>query len=305
MPLDEHKEIDVCLCTFRRNHVTKTLESLKNLEGMNDWHIRIIVADNDETPSAEERVMATAEKTGLHILYVHAPARNISIARNACLDNATAPLIAFMDDDEIATPRWLSALVEKQHEGWDAVLGPVKAIYAPDQPYWMHKGDFHATMPVWVNGEIITGYTCNVLLNRASARVKNLRFMEQLGKTGGEDSFFFATLHQQGGKIGFTSEALLVEDVPASRAHFGWLFQRRFRSGQTHGFMLMELAKNHSFSFRLIQTLKALMKFIICITMGVLTFYNPVKARFWLLRSAVHLGVIMRMVGQKELVLYG
>lgn len=305
MPLDECKKIDICLCTFRRNHVTKTLESLKNPDGMDGWHIRIIVADNDETPSAEERVRTTAEKTGLDIIYIHAPARNISIARNACLDHATAPLIAFIDDDEIATPHWLSALVEKQREGWDAVLGPVKAIYAPDQPHWMHKGDFHTTLPVWVNGEIITGYTCNALLNRASARVKNLRFLEQLGKTGGEDSFFFATLHQQGGKIGFTSEALLVEEVPAARARFGWLFQRRFRSGQTHGFMLMELAKNHSFSFRLKQTFKALMKFIICIMMGMLTLYNPVKARFWLLRSAVHLGVIMRMVGQKELVLYG
>jgi hypothetical protein len=39
----------------------------------------------------------------LDCLYVHAPARNISIARNACLDAADAPLIAFIDDDETAT----------------------------------------------------------------------------------------------------------------------------------------------------------------------------------------------------------
>ena len=59
-------------------------------------------------------VEASAERNSLQITYVHAPARNISRARNACLALATAPLIAFIDDDEVASPQWLAALMDTQ-----------------------------------------------------------------------------------------------------------------------------------------------------------------------------------------------
>jgi succinoglycan biosynthesis protein ExoM len=57
-------------------------------------------------------------------------ARNISVARNACLDAATAPLVAFIDDDEVASPEWLVALVGTwESSNADVVLGPVQALY--------------------------------------------------------------------------------------------------------------------------------------------------------------------------------
>ena len=45
-------------------------------------------------------------------LYVHCPASNISIARNACLDNSTGDFLAFIDDDETASSEWLAELIE-------------------------------------------------------------------------------------------------------------------------------------------------------------------------------------------------
>jgi succinoglycan biosynthesis protein ExoM len=87
---------------------SRSIERQRLPSGMS---VCVIVADNDETPSVREMVQRARSELGLGCLYVHAPARNIAIVRNACLDAANAPLIAFIDDDEIATECWLTKLV--------------------------------------------------------------------------------------------------------------------------------------------------------------------------------------------------
>jgi succinoglycan biosynthesis protein ExoM len=191
-------EIDVCVCTFRRAHVAETLGSISRLAVNSSWIVRVIVADNDEVPSARHLVEATARQCSLSLTYLHAPARNISVVRNACLNAATAELVAFIDDDEIATPDWLAALVATLEGGnADVVLGPVQAVYRPECPGWMRKGDFHSTKLVWVGGEIRTGYTCNVLFRRTAPALCDRRFRPDLG-SGGEDTIFFSAVHRPG-----------------------------------------------------------------------------------------------------------
>ncbi|WP_163535897.1 glycosyltransferase, partial [Klebsiella pneumoniae] len=76
------------------------------------------------------------------------------------LDASAAGFVAFIDDDETASPGWLVELLAMADAtGAAAVLGPVRAHYHADAPDWMRKGDFHSTLPVWVQGEIRTGYT--------------------------------------------------------------------------------------------------------------------------------------------------
>jgi glycosyltransferase involved in cell wall biosynthesis len=136
-------DIDICICTYRRAHVAETLRSLARLMLKPDWKIRVIVADNNDAPNARELVETTAHECSLTLTYLHAPARNISVARNACLDAATAPLIAFIDDDEIASPAWLDALAATlQSSKADVVLGPVQAVYGPACSAWMRGGRF-------------------------------------------------------------------------------------------------------------------------------------------------------------------
>ena len=300
---DMTASVDICICTFRRPHIANTLRSLAALELPPGQTIHIIVVDNDDTPSASSIVRESTTATGLDITYLHAPARNISIARNACLDNATAPLTAFLDDDELATPGWLAALLnEMKKSGADAVLGPVRALYAPNMPVWMKRGDFHATLPVWVAGTITTGYTCNVLLQREKALA--LRFRPELGRSGGEDTAFFAQFHKAGGCLAFAEAALLTETVTPERASLNWLLRRRFRFGQTHGLLLLE-----SMEFARWPRVKALVltmaKTSFCGVMALITLPSAVRWRFWLLRGAVHLGTISRLLGQKEMVQYG
>ncbi|MBY0407550.1 MAG: glycosyltransferase [Rickettsiales bacterium] len=291
--------IDICLCTFRRPHVADTLRSLSQLITKPEWVVHIIVADNDETPSAQETVEEAAKAVGLYVTYIHAPARNISVARNACLEASTAPLIAFLDDDELATPEWLAVLLSTLHAGnADIVLGPVQALYPATAPRWMKKGDFHATRPVWVDNHIITGYTCNVLMKREA--IGSLRFRPELGRSGGEDTAFFASLHRAGKRIAYAPEAWLTEQVTPERAKFSWLFRRRFRSGQTHALLLLEHSPG-----RAKHLLKTTAKMGVCFSMALLSTAVPVRQRFWLLRGAVHLGAVSRLLGKQEITQYG
>ena len=233
--------IDICVCTYRRRELDDTLRSLGELIVPANAAVRIIVADNDATPSARDRVNALAAGIPFEVVYVHCPASNISIARNACLDNWTGDFLVFIDDDETASKEWLAELLEvAEATDADVVLGPVLALYADDAPGWMRRGDFHSTAPVWVKNEIRTGYTANTLLRRASPHVAGRRFNLALGRTGGEDTEYFTQLHQAGGTIAFAPRAAVYEPVPQNRTQFSWLTKRRFRMGQTHGRLVGE-----------------------------------------------------------------
>lgn len=280
--------IDICICTFRRAHVANTLASLALLEIPFNSTIRIIVADNDETPSAQVTIAEIAEQHGLSVHYIHAPSRNISIARNACLDAVTADFFAFVDDDEVVTPHWLLAITTKQKETQaDVVLGPVLAVYDARSPKWLLAGDYHSTRPVWVKNRITTGYCGNVLMHSKAPALSTLRFREDLGVSGGEDTDFFSRAYQAGATIEYAENATIYEGVPPERANFGWLKRRKFRYGQTHAMQLIEAGKPRLKTMLIAGTKAALCFFMV--------IWSPHKARQWILRGMLHCGVVSRL----------
>lgn len=288
--------VDVCVCTFRRSSLRQTLESLAAQQGAPLF--RIIVADNDDTPSAEAFVREAAKALNLNIHYQHAPARNISVARNACLRTATAPLTAFIDDDEIAPSGWLAALVAGLGDD-DVVFGPVVAQYPADAPDWAVRGDFHSFGPaIRAGGEIDTGYCSNVLFRRAI--VGHLRFEPSLGRTGGEDTFFFARLHRAGAKLGFCADAPVNEPTARERINLAWLTRRAFRSGQTHARVLRDRGRS-GVAIAALAGVKALY----CGVAAILRFWSPVGWRRNVIRGALHCGVVAKALGARDLEIYG
>lgn len=289
--------VDVCLCTFRRDSVAATLESLAKQVLPPDTAMRVIVADNDDTPSAREVVAAAA--VGLDLHYVHAPSRNISIARNACLDAAVAPLIAFLDDDEIAPPGWLAALIDGlATSAAPIVLGPVRAGYGPGLPGWVAAADLHSTVPaVRADGAIDTGYSCNVLF-RADI-LDNARFDVALGRTGGEDDVFFSRLYRMGHRIGFAPDAVLIEPVPPARATLRWLMRRRFRNGQTYA--AIRLSANDRPAAL---AARAGAKAIVYAAAALAQFWSPNGWRRAVVSGALHVGAVSRVLGKRDLQLY-
>lgn len=297
------KNIDICICTFQRDHLIKTLVSVNEIESVIGYNIAIIVVDNDWEPSAKTEVENFAKSSTFPVKYLHCPAGNISIARNGCLNASTAEFLAFIDDDETVKKNWLQSLIRHiEIENADVVLGPVIAHYKNNAAGWLKHADFHSTYPVWSDGKIKSGYTCNVLMRMTSPSITGRQFNLERGRTGGEDTEFFSNVFKAGGHISYEKDAIVEEIVPDNRASLNWLLNRKFRFGQTHGKLLL---KNLSPMGKIKQTLIALSKVIYCLIFAILRVFNKPACYKNLLRGTLHVGTMSGLLNFSELTLYG
>lgn len=303
--MPEKQIIDICICTFRRSHIVETLRSVAAIDTREEWDVRVIVADNDEDPSAKECVEESGREMPFPLTYLHAPARNISIARNACLKASRQEIIVFIDDDELVKKGWLKALVTRYEETKAAaVIGPVKAIYDAQCPAWVRKGDYHSREAVYVNGEIVTGYTANILFNARTQYFKGREFRLELGQSGGEDSAFLKAAWQEGAKIEYAPEAIATEVVPEERTKFMFLARRKFREGQTHGMMLYE-EQGKGILPQLKRIMLAKAKALFCFAAAPLFLLKRHRFNYWVFRGCLHIGVVSYFLGKQTLILYG
>jgi succinoglycan biosynthesis protein ExoM len=291
--------ITVGLCTFRRPQVAATLASLRAQQLPDGLTLQVIVADNDDTPSAQAVVMASGGAR-----YIHAPARNISLARNAILDAVEGPWLAFCDDDERLDPGWIAALWRQaQATGAAVVLGDVRAHYGAGAPEWMRRGGVHDTRPECdLQGRLKGGYTCNVLMNLADPGLAGLRFDPARGRTGGEDTAFFAAARDLGVVFAHAPDALAVEDVPDDRATLGWLLRRRIRMGQTHASLI---GAGAGWPRRVRMALLATAKMAACGGMAFGALPRPLARNRAIMRGALHFGTVSGLLGGRMIVPYG
>lgn len=295
----------VGICTYRRDTLGATLASLAGLDLPENVDLSVVIADNDTTPVARTRVTEHARTLPFRVDYLHAPERNISVARNAILDHAEQvdpQFLAFIDDDETVTPGWLKALLACHEDtGCGAVIGPVRADYGPGAPEWMRHGNVHDTEPdIDTEARAHTGYTCNLLLDRSDARLRALRFDLDRGQSGGEDTAYFARYLKAGGQIGFAPAAVVRETVPEDRARLSWLLRRRYRMGQTHGGLICE---GLGLAGIIRQSVLATAKAGYCL----ITAASPdaLKRNRALMRGALHVGAISGCLGGQHLQIYG
>ena len=295
--------IDICVSTFRRAAVLDALRSLDAQRAPDGVSLAIIVADNDETPSAQADILVASQSMRLPVTYIHAPSRNISIARNACLDAARGPWVAFFDDDEVAPPDWISKLYTHAVEnGLDAVFGPAIAQYPKDTPAWIRARDYHSNWPEQRGGVVQTGHTCNALMNMTSLPFANQRFLLEKGRTGGEDTEYFFRAWRGGAKLGIALDAVVYEPADPARMSLAWIRRRKFRSGISYGRHSME---SDSLGERLQLLVKAGAK---CLFSGIVALaYLPFQARrnYWFLRAVFHAGACSAVIRVREQELYG
>ena len=295
--------IDICICPFRRPQVVETLESLRQLVIPEGVDARIIVIDNDETPSAQERVQTI--QLPFEIIYHHAPFGNISIARNAALAAANGDYLAFIDDDETVSADWLEQLYQEavQSEA-DVVFGPAVAVYPEGTEEWMVAGDYHSTKAPSNFQDIRTGCSANVLLRRGFHGLQGLQFDLNLGRSGGEDTVFFYQLWSCGAVLRFARDARVYENVAVKRLSLSWLLARKVRAGQSYARAVL-LTASGATKTRMSLLTKAIIKVAYCLFRATLSASDASKRNSWLVRGAFHRGVVGKCFGRQEREFYG
>lgn len=236
MTQSEELKIAIMVTTFRRPaSLACTLESLVQ-QTMGHSAFTICVIDNDADPAVNALVSAFQKRTGLTIEYHAEPRRGVAQARNRALDLVSDDLdyVAFIDDDEVASPTWLLSLLKTaKHFGADIVQGPVEPLYERSVPSWFRDGRMTALGPFREGEALRFGFSGNVLLSASMLRSTQLRFELCFDQTGGEDQHFFMGLMQRGYRIVTSRDAIVFETIPASRTAFGDFMRRRFRIGAT------------------------------------------------------------------------
>jgi glycosyltransferase involved in cell wall biosynthesis len=246
----EKKHISVCVCTYKRPQFLERL--LKELGGQDTsglFTYSIVVADNDHLRSAEAVVSDFAAASTIPISYCIEPRQNIALARNKAIENANGDFVAFIDDDEFPTERWLLTLFKACNEyDVDGVLGPVKRHFDEEPPKWVVKGKFYER-PTYPTGLVIDwrkGRTGNVLLRKRLFVAEVQPFRPEF-RTG-EDQDFFSRMIEKGHVFIWCNEAVAYEVVPPIRWKRKFMLRRALLRGamepKTPTFGTRDIAKS-------------------------------------------------------------
>jgi hypothetical protein len=230
-------KIAICVATWRRPvMLSQLLQSLATLEVGPEVsaELFVVVVDNDPAGSAAPVIEAARRLLPWPLVSAAEPVRNISLARNRAVRVALsrgAEWVAFIDDDELAPPRWLAELVRVQREHRaDVVAGPVEPRFPPGTPEWVVRGGFFAPPRQASGARVPVAQTGNSLVSARLLAGPGGPFDPAFGRAGGGDSRFFISARRAGAALVW-ADSPVAETVPPSRARVGWILRRAFRVG--------------------------------------------------------------------------
>ncbi len=245
--MHEKPVICVGICTMTRpGLLAKCLNSLDAQTEVSDLIVHILVVDNDAQPSSKPVVDAFSATSPYPVHYHHEPRRGIPMARNRVLDEALAlgaNRIAFIDDDQVAKPTYLSGHMEAARRyAADAVQPHIIAIFPNPAPFWMtsqNDPEPNENKEFPDEGHTLkSAGTCGVMLDARLGRPDGLalRFDERLALAGGEDADFFQRAHALGAKIVWSVLPIVMEEAHPSRLTYSRYCMRGLaRGGQLFG----------------------------------------------------------------------
>ncbi|MFZ5490999.1 MAG: glycosyltransferase [Pseudomonadota bacterium] len=233
--------ITVAICTRdRARHLRAALGSVMR-QTMPADRFEVLVIDNgsrDETP-------AVVRSFGARVRGLHEPIAGLSRARNHALGRAASPLIAYLDDDAVAEPGWLAALLARFES--DGAIGSVGGRTLPafesPPPRWLHPDlllclsvvDWCAEPCELRAPRFLVG--ANMAFRTAPVRVAG-GFRTDLGRVGrnllsGEEQDLVDRLEAAGHRTWYEPAATVHHHIPTERMTRRWLLARARGQGAT------------------------------------------------------------------------
>ena len=119
----------------RASLLASTLEALGRQDC--DASFEIIIADNGST-DATPRVVESAARDGLPVVYVQEQKPGKSHALNTAVPHASGELLVFTDDDVLPSPGWLRAYADAFRDpAVDFAAGRIEPLWEAPPPAWM------------------------------------------------------------------------------------------------------------------------------------------------------------------------
>ncbi len=281
--------ICVCICTYKRAVLLRRLlNELSRQETAGLFTFSVVVADNDESRSAEPVVDAARCELGLAIRYCVEPRQNIALARNKVVANADGDFLAFIDDDEFPAHDWLLRLFNACTDyKVDGVLGPVLRHFDQTPPRWLERSRFYVRRvnPTGMRVEWLEARTGNVLIKREVVASDPGPFRPEF--RAGEDQDFFRRKIAEGRRFIWCAEAEAFETVPPARWRRKYLLRKALLRGATAGL--------HTNAAGVAKSLVAIPAYLLVLPFALLAGQHHFMSL--LVKICDHLGKLLILVG--------
>lgn len=231
-------EVTVVLPTHRRPAgLARALQALARQVDAPPFDV--VVVDNDAAPHP-----APVLPPGLRARVVTEPVPGAAAARNRGIAEATAPLVAMLDDDVVPADDWLAGLAAPVLAG-EADLAGGRVVLDPtvDRPRWLApslEGYLTALdlgphrRPLAPDESLLTAS----LLVRADLLRQVGGFAPELGPRGGrqlvgDDVQLVRDLRAAGARAVWVPDAVVVHDLPPERLRPAWVVRRAYLQGRS------------------------------------------------------------------------
>lgn len=203
----------------------------------------IIVVDNRSTDGTAQRITKQFGHVP-HLRVVTEPVQGLNPARNRGWRETQAPLVAYLDDDAIASPRWLEAMIE----AFASTSPPPGAVGGHIEPLW------ESPRPDWLPDELMWCYSvldyapdltemqppvypigANIAFLRSAVESVG-GFQEGLDRVGnnllsGGETRLVQVLRDHGHRCLYQPRASVRHLVPTRRLTQNWLVDRAYWQG--------------------------------------------------------------------------
>jgi glycosyltransferase involved in cell wall biosynthesis len=247
--------ISIIICTFNRAQLLRrTLMSLRKLIDIEQ--AEVIVIDNHSLDLTPEIVRLCIRRLGsrVNLRYVFEPRQGLSIARNTGIQQASAPIVAFLDDDALPYISWVSHIMNafKRYPRAAAIGGAIIPEFAIDRPDWLvsslelpytivNLGSHERLYP-----RNLYPFGANMAFRREA--LQHIQFPEELGRKGssllsGEEAWVFKQLRKKGFELIYIPGMTVRHHIPKERLTRDWIKRRYYYQGVS-----MAMDSNHLLS---------------------------------------------------------
>src|ERR1043165_6290906 len=103
-------DVSVVVCTYNRAALlTRTVESLF-AQKTETATFEILIIDYNTIDKTLDVVAALQTKATVTLRYIHEPRQGNAYARNTGVEQAHAPIVAFLDDDVVPAENWIHTI---------------------------------------------------------------------------------------------------------------------------------------------------------------------------------------------------
>jgi glycosyltransferase involved in cell wall biosynthesis len=235
-------QIAAIICTHNRDsYLGAAIDSLLAQDCEN---YEIVVVDN----ASSDRTREVVESRLPHplIKYVYESNLGLSIARNRGAQETTAPILAYLDDDAVASRQWLRVLADAyQHNEKLAIAGGKVDLIFPEgiePPQWLSQ-EMAGGLGLYDLGQKL------VYIDRPGLTPRGLNysirrtffdaiggFDRNLGRIGknllsNEELYVTELALEQGWQVAYLPDALAAHNVSPERLQLAWFLRRSWWQG--------------------------------------------------------------------------